>query len=116
METIKFYATQDDCDGWINENALIREFDSREAAAVYLSNYLAKYLAEENKSVRIEAGNFGDCWIKSFDQPNPDDNFSPFRYDQLNVLAPGQNPGQIGQYWITPVPEVLIAVEVESEE
>jgi len=106
----KFYATQDDCDGWINENALIREFDSREAAVAYISNYLAKYLAEENKSVRIEAGSFGDCWIKSFDPPKFDDSYAPFEFDQLNVLAPGHNPGQIGQYWISPRPAVLVAV------
>lgn len=106
-----FYATNDSEDGHINQDAYIAKFETLAEAEAYLrSGY-----DPSEWTVEIEAGFFGDCWIKTMNAPKIGDNFlSPFSYTQLSVRAPGQHPGG-KQFWIEPCVDVLIAIPREVE-
>jgi len=105
----KFYATTDNEGSYINEDAEIVAFDTREECVAYLN---AAYVDGLNDGERITVceGDFGDCWIKSLDRPSVGDAvLSPFTYNQIMVRDPGAHPG--GKvWWLTPQPPVMVAV------
>lgn len=101
-----FYATRDSEDGSIHQDAHIEKFASRAEAEAYLRNGFD----HSEWAVDVEDGRYGDCWVKFQNAPRVGDaSLSPFTYNQLSILAPGQHPGG-KQYWITPRVEVLVAV------
>lgn len=105
----KFYATRDSEDGYINEDAHVAVFDTRAEAEAYLRDGFDS----TEWAVDVEDGRYGDCWMKFQNAPRVGDtSLSPFTYNQLSILAPGQHPGG-KQYWITPRPDVLVAVPTE---
>lgn len=105
-----FYATHYSDDFSISQNADISKFATREEAEAFLRNAFDHAdLAEEGLTVTIEAGSFGDCWIKSQAAPKVGETWiAPFSRSQLYVQRPGQHPGG-RQYWTTPIVEVLVA-------
>lgn len=102
----KFYATNCAEDGSISINADIFAFETRADAEAYLRQGF-----DCNEwFVEIEAGNFGDCWIKCYSEPSEDNiDFSPFTLSECIVRAPGQHPG--GHcWWVEPKAEIMVAV------
>lgn len=110
-----FYATIDTQNGYINEDADIRAFDTEIDAREYLTS---AFDLDADQQLSIEPGRFGDCWIKSHAdrQPTAADLklwAAPFPIYDVNIQTPGHHPGG-GAYWITPVPPVLVAVITDN--
>jgi hypothetical protein len=100
------YATTDmnDRGDAIAEAAWIAAFTTRAAAEEYLRESVT---LEDDETLVIEAGKFGDCWLKMNIEPEEID-LEPFASDDLIIQGPGSHPG-MNKYWITPRPEVLVA-------
>lgn len=113
-----FYATKDsgnDCNNLISENATIKKFKTfDEAKAWLLIDYDPEYF--DQSTAVIEAGEWGDCWIKTSIKPEIGDSMlSPFGYAQIHIQKPGTHSG--GKvYWITPKAEVLIVKSIAERE
>ena len=107
------YATQDYGDGRIQSDAKIVKFATVDAAREWL---LAPYRAAgwDLATAVIEAGTWGDCWIKSVGRPRAGDPWiAPFSFGQISTQSPGEHPG--GRfYWTTPTVEVLIVSEIHE--
>jgi len=110
-----FYATHDSEEGRIFQNAYIAAFTTREEAVAYL---MAAFDAADwnHDSAVIDAGRYGDCWIKVHRAPGEAESyFAPFTADQLSILAPGQHPGGRA-WWIEPAADVLVVERIEERE
>jgi hypothetical protein len=110
----KIYATHDHNGyGGITLDATIEVFESEAAAREWL---LAPYRdgGWDINSAVIDAGQFGDCWIKSVDAPSVGTPWiSPFSFNQVRVERPGRHPG--GRfYWTTPRPDVLVVASIKE--
>ena len=99
-----FYASRDADDGCISVGANISAFDTREVAETYLRE---PYRHADSPPV-IETGRYSDCWLKCSVESGPVA-YAPFQLDDMLILAPGQHPGG-KELWLTPQPDVLIAV------
>ena len=106
------YATTDANGLTISERAVIRGFASESEA---LSALAREYDLEPGERLVLDAGSFGDCWIKTHDAPRPDGllDTSPFALDDLIVQAPGSHPGGRA-WWLTPSDPVMVAVIVRD--
>ena len=122
MTQTLIYATHDADGGRIESNADIRAFTTEAEAREWL---LKSYRdgGWDLTTAKIEAGRFGDCWIKTYSEPREDGDklvigagtCEPFSPEQLYVAAPGQHPG--GRvWWIEPNVEVLVVAEIHEAE
>lgn len=110
----KFYATLDADGSHIVQNAHIQAFDTERAARQYLIDSYRDSL-EDGETLHIDAGDFGDCWIKSYHRPAADDPMlDPYDFADLIVQAPGQHPGG-NQFWVSPFAPVLVAQIVAAD-
>jgi len=111
------YATRDADGGKIGRDATIAKFVTEEAAREWL---LSPYRdgGWDMDSAVIEAGDYGDCWLKWMHAPrvgNPGagEGYAPFSFNQLFIQAPGEHPG--GRFWwITPRVDVLTVSEIRE--
>lgn len=107
-----FYATRDtdpnNEQGWIEEGADIRAFNTRAEAEAYLR----EPFDPAEWSVEITTGEFSEYWRRFYSEPNSLDTFEPFEQNDVTIRGPGSHPGG-RQWWITPPfgVEILIAVE-----
>ena len=106
-----FYATHDADGDRIAENANILKFATLAEAKTWLA---APYDAIDWNldTMKIGAGSFSDCWIKSQSAPKVGDHWiAPFSRAQLSVRRPGQHPG--GKvFWTEPRPKVLVVLTI----
>ena len=106
-----FYATGDSANGIIAQNAKIEQFDSRAAAEAYLATLYVPGLAD-GEGLAFETGDFEGCWVVRHDRKEVealDYAEGPFERDDLTIWPPGQHLGGKA-WWVTPSPEVLIAM------
>ena len=105
---MKIYATRHANDTQIVEDAEIYVFGTRAEAEAFLRKGF-----DFEFEVEVVRGDFSDCW-KKFYTFTPDKDAAsmfPFESDDLIVQPPGSHPGG-KMYWITPQPEVLVAVSL----
>ena len=109
----KFYATRDFDDGSIKQDATIAAFDTTSEATSYL---LAGFSPTDwnHSTAIIEAGEFGDCWIKIYG-PLKNVDTAPFCTRDLFIQSPGQHPGGKAT-WITPLLPVLVVSRIDETE
>lgn len=99
----------------IAENATIAGFNTRAEAEEFLLSPYKRGGGWDLDSAKIGTGRYGDCWIKTFDEPKIDGSqlvaglcdFAPFSANDLRIERPGQHPGG-RRYWVTPQPDVLV--------
>ncbi len=108
-----FYATHDFDNGSISENATIAAFSTRADAVNYL---LSPFQSNEwdKSSAVIEAGEFGDCWIKTYG-PVKNVDIGPFKKRDLIIRTPGSHPGG-NATWISPNVPVLVVSKIDEVE
>lgn len=106
------------------DGARIPEFASINAYATKAEALAAaqgQYSPEDGiRVVDLELGDFGDCWLKVLDRPDPEtlemwaQNLGMVA-DDLQVSPPGTHPGG-AYYWVTPWPEVWVPViEIDDD-
>lgn len=97
-----------DADGHkIAERADIRRADSQEAALEALRGY---YSGSDFAVVSLEAGSFGDAWLRFSEAPGASDMARLEREaGALSIQEPGQHPGG-RQWWIEPASTVFVPV------
>jgi len=108
------YATLDNEGHTIRQGAYIHAFATREEAEDFLFDANADSLDDMEAwetpiKMSVEIGQWSDAWIKAHSEPSPGWNIEPFTVDDLAVQRPGSHPGG-NEYWITPRPDVLVAV------
>lgn len=112
-KTETVYATLDSEGDRIERDAAIFAFPSLQQAREYLLDGFP-----ENwwrwETAAIEAGSYGDAWIKTLDYPAPYV-VEPFTLDECSIARPGEHPGG-REYWITPRPDVLVVSHIEPKE
>jgi hypothetical protein len=116
------YATHDNEQTHITENADIFPFDTEAEARDWLLDHWADFVRDaeadgEPVTITTEWGDFGDCWVKSHLKPSADDIgiwCAPFPPDEMHIRAPGTHPGG-KQWWISPGGnEVMVATVAQA--
>lgn len=107
------YATIENDGSRIAQDAYIAAFESRAEAVAYLLSGFDPADWNHTSAV-IEAGEFGDCWVKTHRAPGDDESyFAPFTRDQLYIAGPGHHPGGRA-WWIEPREEVLVIARIDE--
>jgi hypothetical protein len=109
-----YYATQDNGEGFIAENAIIKAFETLEEAHEYLVSGMIGFKPE---TAVFGVGRFSDAWVKSLAEPCSEKDwvYAPFKFENISWAAPGTHPGG-NMYWIEPAVDVLVLESIEEEE
>lgn len=107
------YFTTDADEGRIPERADISKAATMEEA---LEACRAAYTGSDFEVVELEAGHFGDCWIKVHDRRTLEAKVGEWTDEagELIVQEPGSHPGGKA-FWLTPAADVYVPVLREVE-
>lgn len=109
------YATIENENGYISEDAAIFPFGTEADARAYLLRGFDESDWDLSSAV-IESGRFSDCWVKCLNKPRLDDPaFEPFGPQDLYVASPGEHPGG-RMWWITPRVDVLVLSHIDERD
>jgi hypothetical protein len=111
-----FFYTSDSDGNRIDQSATIYAVEAAteaEALEKIKKELIWNGVAEDE--VEVIAGDFGDCWIKLFKEPDADtlNSLSPFSADDLIVQNPGSHPGGKA-WWVTPLAPVYVLAHKDA--
>lgn len=90
--------------GWVAQDADLYEYESEAKATEALHS------CYEEKIIGWEEADFGDCWVKFYEEPEVDDDgYTEIDGIKCNVQHPGTHPGGKA-WWCTPTEPVMVPV------